>query len=106
MSVDHYNFELQTQKSQVSRNEASREVERRQELERDNARFQSAIEDDMERMRNEYTREIDRLNEQRRNDLAQIAERDLGKKAMKREMDKMKRDFDNDLARQKQQLQV
>ena len=60
----------------------------------------------MERMRNEYTREIDRLNEQRRNDLAQIAERDLGKKAMKREMDKMKRDFDNDLARQKQQLQV
>ena len=64
------------------------------------------MEDDMERMRNEYTREIDRLNEQRRNDLAQIAERDLGKKAMKREMDKMKRDFDNDLARQKQQLQV
>ena len=64
------------------------------------------MEDDMERMRNEYTREIDRLNEQRRNDLAQIAERDLGKKAMKREMDKMKTNFDNDLARQKQQLQV
>ena len=60
----------------------------------------------MQRMRNEYTRQIDRLNEQRRNDLAQIAERDLGKKAMKREMDKMQRNFENDLTRQKQQLQV
>ena len=64
------------------------------------------MEDDMQRMRNEYTRQIDRLNEQRRNDLAQIAERDLGKKAMKREMDKMQRNFENDLTRQKQQLQV
>ena len=64
------------------------------------------MENDMQRMRNEYTEQIDRLNEQRQNDLAQIAERDLGKKAMKREMDKMKRNFDNDLTRQKQQLQV
>ena len=57
------------------------------------------------RMRNDFTRQISQLRNQHSSDLERIAEQDLGKKAMKREMDQIKAKHNEQMKQQKQKLE-
>ena len=56
-------------------------------------------------MRNDFTRQISQLRNQHSSDLERIAEQDLGKKAMKREMDQIKAKHNEQMKQQKQRLE-
>ena len=57
-------------------------------------------------MRNDFNRQISDLRSQHSSDLKRIADQDLGKQALKREMEQIKSNHDQQMRQQKQNLET